>query len=421
MWQFVPHGAAIRVGLGYRQVRNVIANGHMLALSSLVFMLDNAAALAATQAARGFDNRSNGLVVQGDMNHDRSFFEKTWTAEMGLGPVFNGESCVECHNDPVPGGYSKVTVTRAGVFDGQHYFDLPGGSLFHEKAILPSIQETVPSAANVIVKRLSTSLLGAGYVEAIADETLLGIARRQAAETHGDIEGEAVMVDVLEAPGLKKVGRFGWKSQHATLLSFCGDAFHSEMGVSNSVVPTEITSNGQSLAAYDIRADPESNGWEVQLVAEFIRATKAPPRDARLERSATVKAGSKLFDSVGCGVCHVPTLTTARTGSLLAGIASAVPAALRSKTIHPYSDFLLHDIGTGDGIVQNGPASTRNKMRTAPLWGLRIRSEFLHDGSAHTLAEAIERHRGTASKVVERYKALTKGQQARLLKFLRSL
>lgn len=378
-------------------------------------------AMAASRPSGGFNSRTNGLIVQGDMDHDRSFFEKKWTAEMGLGPVFNGESCVECHNDPVPGGYSEITVTRAGVFDGEQYFDLPGGSLFHEKSILPDIKEEVPVAANVVVKRLATNLLGGGYVESIADETLLAIAQKQKVETQGEIEGEAVMVDVLEAPGLKKVGRFGWKSQHATLLSFCGDAFHSEMGVSNSVIPTEITSNGQSLAAYDVRADPESNGWEVQLVAEFIRATKVPPRHANKAKSAAVKAGGKLFDSVGCGICHVPTLTTAKAGSPVVGIGSEVPAALGSKTIHPYSDFLLHDVGTGDGIVQNGPLSTRNKMRTAPLWGLRTHSEFMHDGSAHTLAEAIAQHKGTASKVIERYNALPKRKQAKLLNFLKSL
>lgn len=369
----------------------------------------------------GFNNRTNGLILQGDMDHDRFFFEKEWTAEMGLGPVFNGQSCVECHNDPVPGGYSDITVTRAGFYDGQQYADLPGGSLFHSKAILPQIEVGVPLAANVVSKRLSTNLLGGGYVESIADETLLAIAQRQKQQTNGEIEGEAVMVDVLESPGLKKVGRFGWKSQQASLLSFCGDAFRNEMGVSNSVIRDEITSNGLSLAAYDVRADPESNGWEVQLVAEFIRATRAPGRDPKTAGSASVKAGAKLFESVGCSICHVPTLTTAKTGSPGIVLGTALPAALGDKTIHPYSDFLLHDVGTGDGIVQNGPPSTRNKMRTAPLWGLRTHSEFMHDGSAHDLPEAIEQHKGVAAKVVERYQRLSKRQQAKLLKFLRSL
>ncbi len=389
----------------------------------LAFLL-LASVTGAAEAAKsfsGFNNRTNGLILQGDMDHDRVFFEKKWTAEMGLGPVFNGESCVECHNDPVPGGYSDITVTRAGFYDGQQYFDLPGGSLFHEKAIVPVIETGVPVAANTVTKRMSTNLLGGGFVESIADETLLAIARKQKLDTHGEIAGEAVMVDVLEAPGLKKVGRFGWKSQHASLLSFCGDAFHNEMGVSNSVIPSEITSNGLSLAAYDVRADPESNGWEVQLVAEFIRATRVPPRDAKSSRSAVVKAGARLFESVGCGICHVSTLTTAKTGSPGVVLGTALPAALGDKTIHPYSDFLLHDVGTGDGIVQNGPPSTRNKMRTAPLWGLRTHSEFMHDGSARSLSEAIDQHKGVAAKSTERYHALTKQQQAKLLKFLRSL
>jgi len=388
---------------------------------ALVCLVSVTGLAGAAKDSSGFSNRTNGLILQGDMDHDRVFFEKKWTAEMGLGPVFNGQSCVECHNDPVPGGYSDITVTRAGLYDGQQYFDLPGGSLFHEKAIVSAIETGVPIAANVVTKRLSTNLLGGGFVESIADETLLAIAEKQKNETKGEIAGEAVMVDVLEAPGLKKVGRFGWKSQHASLLSFCGDAFHNEMGISNSVIPSEITSNGLSLAAYDVRADPESNGWEVQLVAEFIRATRVPPRDPKTARSAAAKAGARLFESVGCGTCHVSTLTTAKTGSPGVVLGTTLPAALGDKTIHPYSDFLLHDVGTGDGIVQNGPASTRNKMRTAPLWGLRTHSEFMHDGSAHTLTEAIDQHKGVATKTTERFHALPKGQQAKLLKFLGSL
>lgn len=390
-------------------------------LLALVCLVSVTGLVGAGKDTRGFSNRTNGLILQGDMDNDRVFFEKKWTADMGLGPVFNGQSCVECHNDPVPGGYSDITVTRAGFYDGQQYFDLPGGSLFHEKAIAPAIEVGVPVAANVTTKRISTNLLGGGFVESIADETLLAIAEKQKTETKGEIAGEAVMVDVLEAPGLKKVGRFGWKSQHATLLSFCGDAFHNEMGISNSVIPSEITSNGLSLAAYDVRADPESNGWEVQLVAEFIRATRVPPRDPKTSRSAAVRAGARLFETVGCGTCHVSTLTTAKVGSPLAATGSSISAVLGEKVIHPYSDFLLHDVGTGDGIVQNGPPSTRNKMRTAPLWGLRTHSEFMHDGSAHSLPEAIDQHKGVARKIIERYKLLPKKQQAKLLKFLRSL
>ena len=399
-------------------MQQIIIKARPLALVCLVSVTG---LVGAAKDSSGFNNRTNGLILQGDMDNDRVFFEKKWTAEMGLGPVFNGESCVECHNDPVPGGYSDVTVTRAGYYDGQQYLDLPGGSLFHQKAIVPEIEVGAPVAANVITKRISTNLLGGGFVESIADETLLAIAEKQKVETKGEIAGEAVMVDVLEAPGLKKVGRFGWKSQHATLLSFCGDAFHNEMGVSNSVIPSEISSNGLSLAAYDVRADPESNGWEVQLVAEFIRATRVPPRDPKTSRSAAVRAGARLFETVGCGTCHVSTLTTAKAGSPLTGTGSSIPAVLGEKVIHPYSDFLLHDVGTGDGIVQNGPPSTRNKMRTAPLWGLRTHSEFMHDGSAHSLPEAIDQHKGVAGKVTARYKALTRQEQDKLLRFLRSL
>jgi CxxC motif-containing protein (DUF1111 family) len=98
-----------------------------------------------------------------------------------------------------------------------------------------------------------------------------------------------------------------------------------------------------------------------------------------------------------------------------------VPAALGDKVIHPFSDFLLHDVGTGDGIVQNGPSSTRNKLRTAPLWGLRARARFMHDAGSLTLNEAILRHGREAASVTARYRRLSSSERGRLLAFLGSL
>ena len=128
-----------------------------------------------------------------------------------------------------------------------------------------------------------------------------------------------------------------------------------------------------------------------------------------------------LFDRIGCTACHVPSITTAPPGTLIDGGAFTVPAALGNKIIHPYSDFLLHDIGTGDGIVQAGPQDTANKLRTAPLWDLRMRPRFMHDLRSLTLRNAIERHDGEAEHVIGRFQDLTETQKQQVLTFLESL
>ena len=178
---------------------------------------------------------------------------------------------------------------------------------------------------------------------------------------------------------------------------------------------------GRSVAAFDEAADPEDDGSSVQRFAEFMRATKAPPRDAALAATPDALAGSILFDEVGCAICHVRTMVTAPAGTSINGGMFTVPAALGNKIIHPFGDFLLHDVGTGDGIVQNGGESTRNKLRTPPLWGLRTRSRLMHDGLSLTVSDAILRHRGEALHVMNAYRNLSATQTQQLLTFLRSL
>jgi CxxC motif-containing protein (DUF1111 family) len=160
---------------------------------------------------------------------------------------------------------------------------------------------------------------------------------------------------------------------------------------------------------------------DIDHFAQFIRGTKVPPRDAVLARSASAVAGEHLFSSVGCGTCHVSSITTARPGTIIDGGTFVVPEALGNKIIHPYSDFLLHDIETGDGIVQAGPQDTANKLRTAPLWGLRMRPRFMHDLRSLTLQNAIERHKGEAELVIRRFQDLSHDEKQQLITFLDSL
>ena len=195
---------------------------------------------------------------------------------------------------------------------------------------------------------------------------------RSASSQPSSMRGLVIRVPVLEGPpNATAVGRFGWKDQHASLTSFSADAYLNEMGITSTLQPTENTSNGNSVAAFDTVADPEDTDNDVEQFADFMRATKAPPRDTAAAATSDAVEGSELFDAIGCNVCHVRTIVTAPANSQILGGARSVHPALANKIIHPFSDFLLHNVGTGDGIVQNGGPSTRNRMRTPPLWGLQ--------------------------------------------------
>jgi CxxC motif-containing protein (DUF1111 family) len=376
----------------------------------------------ASEAPTGFDNRTNGFINQADFDAFRATFEERDDIAKGLGPVYNAQSCAECHQSPVTGGGSQISELRAGHISGSGFFvDAPGGSLINDRAIDASIQERVPGGETVRAFRMSTNTLGLGFVEAINSNTLVAIANAQPGQSGGLIAGQVIQVPVLEVAGANRVGRFGWKNQHASLLSFAADAYLNEMGITNRLVGTENTSLGQSVAAFDTVVDPEDTENDIDQFAAFMRATKAPPRDAALAGTADAKAGSNLFDAIGCSICHTRSITTSSAGTVINGGALIVPAALGSKIIHPFSDFLLHDIGTGDGIVQNGGQSTANRLRTRPLWGVRTHDRHMHDGATLTFSESILRHAGEARGVIANYRSLSTTQQNQLIAFLKSL
>ena len=367
--------------------------------------------LLGVNALVGFDNQTNGFESQERFDQDRQVFERVVRVEDGLGPVYNATSCADCHQTPVSGGGSQVTVFRAGLLINGNFVDLPGGSVIHDRAITAEAQEHL-IGGDVRTERTSLGTLGSGFVEAIGDETFLDIQNRQPPSMRGTI----VRVRVLEANNTLGIGRFGWKSQHATLDSFSADALLNEMGITSVFLPKENTSNGNSVAKFDKVPDPEDDGTMVRALARFMRSTKAPPRDEGLAATPEGKLGSALFDSIGCPICHTRDMQTAPPGTLLNGF--IVTPALGDRVIHPYGDFMLHDIGTGDGIVQTGDQATANKLRTAPLWGLRTRSRLMHDGASRTYLEAILRHRGEATEVTERFKALSEFEQWCLLIYL---
>jgi CxxC motif-containing protein (DUF1111 family) len=393
----------------------------MLSVSLVFSSQQVTTATAFTEAPTGFDNQPNGLVDQATFDADREVFDEQEDIDEGLGPVFNARSCGECHANPVSGGSSQVTELRAGHFDGHHFIDAAGGSLINDRAINSLIQERIPAGNEVRTLRLSPTVLGLGFVEAIEDDTLADLARQEFFFSGGRISGQLIKVPVSEAGGALRAGRFGWKNQNSSLVSFAADAYLNEMGITSPLQPTENTSNGNSVAAFDTVPDPEDNGEDVEVFARFMRATKAPPRDATLQSTPDALVGAQLFAHLGCNVCHTSTLRTASPGTLINGNQFTVPAALGNKIIHPFSDFLLHDVDTGDGIVQNGGPFSRNKIRTAPLWGLRIRTRLMHDGQSLTPRDAILRHDGEARFVINNFRGLSDQQKNQLLIFLRSL
>lgn len=399
----------------------------------------------ATPAPAGFDtptlaqkpgsqSSSNGLMEPaGDtFELDQQLYETAHDVSTGLGPVYNARSCAECHQNPVSGGASQFTELRIGHRDISGNFVNPtisindgadsivGRSLVNDRAVVPGAQEHIPASEDVRALRAALNTLGDGFVEAIDDNTLRAIAARQPQLSGGRIQGEAIEVPVLESAGQTRIGRFGWKDQHSSLLSFVGDAYLNEMGVTNRLRPKDVTNVGKSSP--DPEDTPDALGLaDIDHFTQFIRGTKVPPRDESLARTPAAMTGERLFASIGCGTCHVSAITTARPGTIINGGMFTVPVALGNKVIHPYSDFLLHDVETGDGIVQAGPQDTADKLRTAPLWGLRMRPRYMHDLKSLTLQNAIERHGGEAEQVRRRFRDLTREEKQQIFSFLESL
>lgn len=343
-------------------------------------------------------------------------FLEVETAEEGLGPAFNGVSCAACHNQPAIGGVSPVTEVHAAKTGAGGAFaplDASGETLFHLFSIPNhSCQPVIPADATIIVRRMPIPVFGAGLVEAIPDQAILALADPMDGNRDG-VSGRAAIVRDL-ATGQSRVGRFGWKAQHATLLTFGADAYRNEMGITNDVFPQELAVGvgADRMKICDPIPDPEDvrdrqtrrrgiDNFEsfMQLLAPVDRAAS----------SGAAVLGENLFNSVGCATCHVPALQTGPHRNPL----------FDRKSVPLFSDLLLHDIGTGDGIVQG--VAEANEIRTPALWGLRLRRPFLHDGSAATIDDAVRRHAGEALRAMQGVARMTDADFRALIAFLKTL
>jgi CxxC motif-containing protein (DUF1111 family) len=363
-------------------------------------------------------------------SNGRLEFATAETPEEGLGPVFNDVSCAACHTGPgaaIGGNTTRTEIrfgtTTNGMFDALGSL---GGSLIQNQGVgkdgidkkvhgcapVKFAGETVPPQATITALRRTTPLFGLGLVDATPDQTFIDLANAQPMT----IRGMANMVGQIDPVGQQQnfVGRFGWKAQNPTLHVFAGDAYLNEMGITNPLFPNENAPQGRDDLIQPCDGKPtepaelEDDGSALLAFTDFMSLLAPPPRGVI---NPPVQQGEALFGLLGCNGCHVADLTT--------GTTSVFPK-LNNVTFHPYSDFLLHDMGTlGDQITQ-GDASGL-EMRTAPLWGVSARRTFLHDGRSSKLDDAILKHDGQAKAAREAFSRLSQGDQQRVIKFLNSL
>jgi CxxC motif-containing protein (DUF1111 family) len=333
----------------------------------------------------------------------------------GLGPVFTESACVTCHNAGANGGAGQRLETRIGALVNGQYDPLIafGGPLIQNQGIglvngVNFVGEVVPPQATIVAQRRTTPLFELGLVDAVPNEELKQIALEEGflnPRTAGQV---GIVVEPAAGPNV--VGRFGWKAQHSNLFGFTGDAYQNEMGVTTPLDPDENCPQGNCalLVANPALTNPnDPDNSAIQAFTDFVTMLAPPPRGPV---GPSEHAGHQIFLQIGCADCHRPTL--------LAGPSPF--AAINGAPFHPFSDFLLHDMGAlGDGIVQNqaGP----RQMRTAPLWGLRFQPSLLHDGRTTSIPDAILQHDGQGRFARHQFSALGQQEQDQLVAFLKSL
>jgi hypothetical protein len=393
-----------------------------------------------------------------------------------VGPVMNGVSCAGCHSQPAIGGgglfINEIRVRHNTQPGPVHIFAVDnflrnGPQTQGKTTIFPQGVEAEPlgcqitapgcqlspcqqeevakttfstdlatcdpksadfrSGGNCVVGRSALATFGDGLVEAVSDQTFERIAESEPPEIHG-----IVKMVTENFTKVAHVGRFGWKDDHASLRGFSGDAYLNENGITNPDNPDEVSQCAANEKAYGlplqdtgVEDTTDADGRaDIDRFSDFMRGLAPPPT---LPQNASAQNGSRLFTSIGCAGCHTPSMTTASNpASFIApttgdvSISPTLNNTLANQTFHPYSDFLLHDMGSlGDGITSGAAGPTM--MRTVPLWGLRAKSQFLHDGRAGDIPTAIKLHDGQGKPAAQAFGALSAQQQLDVVNFLNTL
>lgn len=366
-------------------------------------------------------------------------FNRVFSFEEGLGPVFIAHSCATCH--PGDGdGHPVFNLARFGRLVGDTFDPMTthGGPQIQNRAMPGYDVEVVPAEATGVTQLSAPSVTGLGLLEAVDDATLLALADPDDADGDGisgrvqlvdstDFIADIVSLEVLVSGNArtrarllpidgKFIGRFGKKAISINLFHQTVSAYALDMGLTSDAVPQDLFNPAVGGFATDTTPDPEVSSGAVDNVVFYLRTLRPPPR--RDADHPEVIAGERLFEQIGCAGCHVPTLRTGKSEI----------AALNEVTFHPYTDLLLHDMGLelDDGYTE-GRALT-SEWRTPPLWGGGLAARFqggtpffLHDGRARTLREAIEFHGGEAAASRSEFRSLTAEEQERIVRFLESL
>lgn len=382
------------------------------------------AQLSTEAAADGdvFDAPIDGLTTaeaaafaRGDAEFARRFAPAT-----GLGPIFNNVSCASCHSGDGR-GVLENSLHRIGT-TGDDFLHSLGGPQIQDRAIAGAEPEQLPAGVAVST-RLPPPVFGVGLIEAIPEAEILALADPDDRDGDG-ISGRPNWVNPASYASERepgggtgpRLGRFGRKAQISNLLQQVVEAYHQDIGITSDFLPVENRNprSGVPIEAVDRVPDPEIPASTVLAVTHYIRSL-APPAPA--PDDPLIAEGRTHFSAIGCARCHTPTFTTG---------ASPV-RALSNRTVHLYSDLLLHDMG--DELADNRPdgSASGREWRTAPLWGLRLMRRFLdgralllHDGRARSVDEAILMHGGEAQAARDAYAALTAAQRRALLAFVES-
>lgn len=358
----------------------------------------------------GLTEAENLQFLRGDV----AFNDEVFTTANGLGPLFVATSCGSCH--PGDGkGHPFTTLTRFGQIDetGNQYLNLGGPQLQH-RAVPGFTPEGIP--LNATFSRFTPPAnTGLGFIDAVSDTEILTWADPD------DIDGDGISgvpnwislkEYVKERPNSvtqsgRYMGRFGKKAATYDLLQQTATAYNQDIGITSSFEPVDTHSG--------LVFDPEVSNQTINDVVFYLKTLKAPePRP----ESNSILEGKQLFTTIGCSKCHRPEMKTGNSSI----------AAIGNKFFYPYSDLLLHDMGTAldDGYTEGSAKSY--EWRTPPLWGLGLSKNsqggqyfLMHDGRARSIDEAILFHGGEANQIRNNYQMLTASEKTKLIQFLESL
>ena len=358
--------------------------------------------------------------AEGDKNFGRVF-----SKDDGLGPIFVQTSCANCHVGNGK-GHLSTELTRFANVNGSivDYLINKGGPQLQQHSVIGYSPEQIPEEANVFTKRIAPAVMGLGFIAALDDQSILNNADPGDSNLDG-ISGRVNYVNPtnffvpssIHLPNAGQyIGRFGKKAEKVSIQDQVVFALKQDIGITSDFDKQDLYNTQIGInTGYNV-ADPEVSSGFVNSLVFYMRTLKVPPR--RNESDADVMGGEKLFMQIGCASCHMPNFTTAQSDI----------SALSNKTFHPYSDFLLHDMGSS--LDDGYPEGSANgfEWRTPPLWGIGLAKDsqggqlfLLHDGRAKTFEEAVSFHGGEAASRRTIFNALSPEAKNQIIKFLESL